>query len=140
MNCEPIPHTVPEGRYPTGVFERLVSQKTELRTRLQFQASSRPFETRVAAGLQPREQRRAEESGGGASVDARIRDHLGKTRLTKVRPSTSMGEIIEWYGPKDRKAVIMDENTGIRLGNSTQVHQLSPSTVLALRIVPRPAQ
>ena len=68
-------------------------------------------------------------------VEIRIKDHNGKSRLTKVKGGTTMSEVLEWYGPRRGGSVL---NKKDRVSSDTQVRDILKSgQTLELEIVER---
>ena len=138
-------------RYPSlgdDVFLKLIESKYALMDRLAVECAARPFVMDITANKEVRDEKKsrpeherssrapAESSG---EIEIRVKDHNGKSRVTKVRPGTLMSEIVDWYGPRNGRAFVVDQQTGDRLPSDTSVRKLASAAQLPLdlKIVPK---
>jgi len=126
-------------------FTNLIETKYALIDRLAIESAARPF---VLDAIQPSrdtyEKKQKVEVGSAGKpkedpidIEIRVKDHNGKSRVTKARPGTLMSEIVDWYGPRNGRAFVVDQVSGDRLSSDTTLRKLASNTggPLDLKIV-----
>ena len=116
-------------------FLKLVMAKYALIDRLSIANAAKPFSLDEVALEGSREfQEKRQRLEPGVSVKAkeetyteleiRVKDHHGKSRVTKARPGTTMGEIVDWYGPRNGRAYVVDQQTNQSLRSDDSLRKL----------------
>ena len=132
-----------------GVFIKLIESKYALVDRLTVECAARPFIMDNTANRDDRDEKKSKPERDSSSkatveppaeIEIRIKDHNGKSRVTKARPGTTMSEIVDWYGPRNGRAFVVDQQTGDRLPSDSTLRKLASASSqlpLDLKIVPK---
>ena len=113
-------------------FTKLIETKYALIDRLAIESAARPFVLDIQPSRDTYEKKQKVEVGSAGkpkedSVDIEIRvtDHNGKSRVTKARPGTLMSEIVDWHGPRNGRAFVVDQVSGDRLSSDTTLRKVA---------------